>query len=57
MSVHFYYGTRRTGPGFVLKHLLGEYSLARSFWLHTVLSGALPPVLTLVPLLQSGAAL
>ena len=26
-------------PGFVMKHLLGEYSLARSYWLHTVLLG------------------
>jgi hypothetical protein len=39
MTAHFYYGTGRQGPGFVLKHLLGEYSLARSYWLHTVLLG------------------
>ena len=39
MSAHFYYGAQRRGPGFVLKHLLGEYSLARSYWVHTVLLG------------------
>jgi len=27
------------GPGFVLSHLMGEYSLGRSYWVHTVLLG------------------
>ena len=30
-----------TGPGFVLKHLMGEYSLLRSYWVHTVLLAGL----------------
>ncbi|HEV8689670.1 MAG TPA: hypothetical protein VGQ91_05190 [Ideonella sp.] len=34
-----YYAGRPREPGFVMKHLLGEYSLARSYWLHTVFIG------------------
>jgi hypothetical protein len=30
---------RRREPGLVIKHLKGDYSLARSYWLHTVLLG------------------
>lgn len=30
---------RRREPGFFIKHLKGDYSLARSYWLHTVLVG------------------
>ena len=37
MNLRYAAGPRQ--PSFVMKHLLGEYSLARSFWLHTVLLG------------------
>lgn len=36
----------RRDPGFLLGHLLGHYSLARSFWVHTVLIGWLFGLLT-----------
>ena len=32
------------GPGFVLRHLMGDYSLGRSYWVHTVLLGGLVTV-------------
>lgn len=38
MSTHHTTRGRRE-PGLVIKHLKGDYSLARSYWLHTVLLG------------------
>ena len=37
-------------PGFLRRHWRGDYSLARSYWLHTVLLTSLTPALA-IPLL------
>lgn len=38
--------TQRRERGFFLSHLLGDYSLPRSFWVHTILLGWLFGALT-----------